>query len=298
MTDKTRFREALALATGQFNRNLRHNRLGMMGPGYAASKTVLGGPAGHIAGILGASNLSAAQPIRVPSTNYTPETQTITSATTMAPTTNNETLVGMWLTGGAGPSWLELTAKSPNKLIFPALHSGISDATGSFGMARPLFYPMNWAIPGTTGIASGSQTFGGDLASVDFLYATTNNPGGIDLNGLEWRGEASAADETGTSGTNTTYTFTAGKSRPVSFMAVANIEATASAIARAHILFPKIGSYAQYSVPCYNPVERLPHLWAVPYYDGSTTIVLVHKADSLGGSTNVTVGGYLYYVPA
>lgn len=271
-------------------------------PSYARQVAPLGGPAAHIAGVIATSNLGAVAPL--PPSGATGakdglilESQTVTSATTMAPTTNNEYLVGMWVVGGAGPSWLELTVTSPNKLIFPGLHSGQQDPTGSFGMARPMFYPMNWKIPGTAGVASGSQTFGGDLVEVTWLYSNKPNPGGIDLNGVEWRGEASAADETGTGGTATTYTFTAGKAKPRSFMAVANIEATANAIARAHILFPQIGSYAKYSVPCTNPVHGLPHLWPVPDYDGSSTIVLTHKADTLGGATNVTVGGYLYYDP-
>jgi hypothetical protein len=266
-----------------------------MPPGIASI-----GPAGHI---MRMDQFKSIASIPGPALNvgaaggFTPETQTITSATTMAPTTNGESLIGMVLYGGAGPSWLELTVTSPNKLIFPALHAGLSDTTGSFGAGRPLFYSMNWKIPGTNGIASGSQTFGGDLQAVDFIYSTRPNPGGIDLNGMEWRGEASAADETGTSGTNTTYTFTAGKAKAYAIMAVSNAEATMSGVSRARIQFPKIGSYAQYSVPCENPLTGLPKLWPVPDYDASNTIVLVHKADSLGGSTNVTVGGYLYYIP-
>jgi hypothetical protein len=228
------------------------------------------------------------------------ESQRIASATTMAPSTNNLYWVGMYLQGGAGPSWLELTFQSPNKLIFPAFHGGISDATGSIGQSRPIFYPMNWQIPGTNGIASGSQTFGGDLAVVRFIYSNRPNPGGLDISkpeSLAFLGEAMSADETGTSGTNTTYTFTAGKSKPRAIMAVANIEATASGVAEASIGFPKIGSYNQLFIPCYNPISDLPPLTPLPDYDPSTTIVLVHKADSLGGATNVTVGGYLYYNP-
>lgn len=290
---------------GRTSRNLRRDTRGYAGisPMGMARAPAQSGPGAWFSKLAPyASNAMIGNPSAPASVGaaggFQPEVQTITSATTMAPTTNGETLIGMVLYPGAKPAWLELTVLSPNKLIFPARIAGL-DATGAIGPGQSTVYPMDWFIPGTTGVASGSMTFGGSLQAVDFIYAKKPNPTrGIDLNRTEFLGEAAETDESGTSGTNSTVTFTAGISKPRSIAAVSTIEATATGIARARVQFPKQGSYAVYSVPAESPLAAHPRLWHAPDYDPSTTIVLVHKADTLGGATNVGIAHFLYYDPA
>lgn len=229
--------------------------------------------------------------------NWNFETQSLTSAGNLSPTTNNEYLAYMILYPGAKASWIELTIKSPYKLVFPAGFAGLS-AAGTIGPGRPTIYRMNWKMPGTTGLASASMTFGGALQAADFIYAPAGIPGGIDLDGLEWLGEAATSDESGTTGTDTTYTFTAGKSRPKHLIALSTVEATATGISRARIRLPSIGAFARGSVPAEMPLSGWPRLWQLGVWDPSNAFVLNHKCDSLGGATNVNVAGLLYYEPA
>ena len=217
-----------------------------------------------------------------------------TSAAAATPTQQNEYLAGIILEGGATPGAWEFTFDGTHTACFPVGASGL-DATGAIGPITEAFYPLNYGPIGTN-IPAASQSFGGGLAAVRFIFSNRSNPLGSRIS--QFTAVFVVGNESGTSGTAKTYTIPGALGKPVAVVACASIEAgTATGFPSAEIDFPAIGNYAIYSVPAMLARGLEPNypLWAVPDYDPAASFSLTHKCISLGGATDVAIGGTLFY---
>jgi len=218
-----------------------------------------------------------------------------TSAASASPTQQNEFLVGVLLEGGATPGAWEFLWDGTHQSILPVGASGL-DATGAIGPQNCEFVPLSYGPIGTS-IPAAVQTYGGGLAAVSFVFSNRPNPLGYRISAFT--GVFVTGNESGTGGTARTYAIPGALGKPTGIIAHAAIEAgTATGFPIGVIQFPAIGNYAVYSVPAVlgrgNEIPAYAQ-WPIPDYDPASSFSLTHLCRSLGGATDLTIAGSLYY---
>ena len=213
-----------------------------------------------------------------------------TSAAAVAPTQQAEYLVGIVLENGAINGSLQYLYDGVHSAIFPAPSGGLS-AAGTIGPPRETYFPLNIGPLGS-GLTAAAQTWT-NLVAAYFIMANRQNPAGhsfADLRGVYNQNESSAA-----SGVAETYTIPGVQAAPLGFTAMMSLAATATGIPYADATFPAIGNYATYKVPFTQDFDAPWKVWPVPTYDPATSYVVTHNTISLGGATDIWLGGVLWY---